>query len=235
MSGHATGRRAGYQAVDQKLRAALSDGLTRLGLALDAGQIDALLDYLALLAHWNRKFNLTAIREPAAMVAGHLLDSLAVAPYLRGPSVIDVGTGAGLPGLPLAIACPSMEFVLLDSNGKKTRFVHEALRVTGVGNASCVQGRVEGYRPDAGFDTVVCRAFAPLPRLIALAGHLTGPGGIILALKGRFPDDEIAAVAPGWTTEAASLSVPGLADRERQVITLRRSANDTGQAAGTKT
>ena len=222
----------GSGAVKDNLRATLTDGVQQLGLGLDAGQIDALLGYVALLARWNRRFNLTAIREPAAMVPGHLLDSLAVAPYLHGSSVIDVGTGAGLPGLPLAVARPSLTFVLLDSNGKKTRFLHEALRVTGLANATCEQSRVEGYRPAAGFDTVVCRAFAPLPRLIELAGHLSAPGGVILAQKGRFPDAEIAGIPPGWSAAATSLSVPGLADRERQLITLRRQAHSAEPAPG---
>jgi len=199
----------------------LEQGARALGVHLDAATVARMLAYVALLERWNRRFNLTAIRDRAAMIPGHLLDSLAIAPRLHGRRIADVGSGAGLPGLVLAMALPGIDVLMLDSNGKKTRFVREALRVLELANAAVVQSRVEDYRPEAGFDTVVCRAFAPLPRIVELAGHLCDPDGIILAQKGRYPADEIDAVPAGWEIEVAPLSVPGL-DKERHAVTLRR-------------
>lgn len=195
-------------------------GAATLAVPLEPAMAGALMDYIALLERWNRRFNLTAIRDPHSMIEEHLLDALTVLPHLHGERIIDVGTGAGLPGLVLAICSPARAFVLLDANGKKTRFLREAVRVLGLANVDIEQQRVEDYRPDAGFDTVVCRAFAPLPRLLESAGHLCGPGGVVLAQKGRIPDAELAAVPAGWSLETTALRVPGLA-KARHLITLR--------------
>ena len=205
----------------QRFAAQLTAGARALAVDLDADQIARLLTYVDLLDRWNRRFNLTAIREPADMIAGHLLDSLAVVPALAGERIVDVGSGAGLPGIVLALACPARTVTMLDANGKKTRFVREAIRVLQLQNAAVVQARVEDYRPDAGFDTVVCRAFAPLPRIVALAGHLCAREGIIVALKGRYPADEVDALPGEWVASAAELDVPGL-DKARHAVTLRR-------------
>ncbi len=147
-------------------REQLDSGLSRLGLALDRAQQEGLLGYLGLLLKWNRVYNLSAVRDPREMVGRQLLDSLAVAPYLHGDRVLDLGTGAGLPGIPLAIAEPRRRFTLIDSNGKKTRFVQQSVIELGLGNVEVVRARVEAFRPDLGFDTVTARAFASLPELL---------------------------------------------------------------------
>jgi 16S rRNA (guanine527-N7)-methyltransferase len=147
---------------------------------------------LRLLYTWNRTFNLTALRTPAEMVTGHLLDSLAVLPHLPPGALLDVGTGAGFPGLPLAIARPDARHVLLDSNLKKTRFVQHAALELGLANVEVIRARAEDFRPQAPFPVVMARAFAPLPRLLRLLGHLCAPGGRVLALKGPAAEAELA-------------------------------------------
>lgn len=179
--------------------------------------------YLELLARWNRAYNLTAVRDPAEMVPKHLHDSLAVLPYVHGRTVLDVGTGAGLPGLVLALADPALEVTLLDSNGKKIRFCEYAIDALGVANARAVQARVEDYRPDGSFDTVVSRAFASVPDFVRAAGALCAPDGRLLAMKGARPDDELAALPPGWVVDAVhALEVPGL-EAERHLAVLRKA------------
>ena len=178
------------------------------------------MTYLGVLLRWNQRFNLTAIRAPELIVTEHLIDALSVAHHVRGDRVIDVGTGAGLPGVVLAALEPDRHTVLLDANGKKIRFLREALRHMALPNVSLHQGRSEDYHPDAGFDTVMCRAFAPLPRLVDVAAHLRAADGILLAQKGRYPEDEVAAIADRWQVDSAELNVPGLA-KTRHVLTLR--------------
>ena len=196
----------------------LVDGLKRLGIALDTTTRSALLRYVDLLAHWNRTYNLTAVREPAQMVTRHLLDSLAVAPFVRGPRVIDVGTGAGLPGIPLALALPSLHFVLLDSNAKKTRFLIEVQGQLKLSNIEVVQARVEAYRPVEPFDTVLSRAFAGIADMLKSAGHLCRSGGQLLAMKGTYPEEELAEMPAEYRlVRAEALHVPGL-DAERHLV-----------------
>jgi 16S rRNA (guanine527-N7)-methyltransferase len=207
-------------ALATQLTATLRQGAAQLRVDLTDAAVDAMIAYLDVLGRWNRRFNLTAIRDPERMVVEHLLDALTINHALQGDRLIDVGTGAGLPGLVLAIARPQLSFTLLDANGKKTRFLREAVRVLGAGNVEIVTARCEDYRPGAGFDTVMCRAFAPLPRLVADAGHLRGPGGVILAQKGLYPDDEIAQLGDGWQVESTTVSVPGL-DKTRHLLFLR--------------
>ncbi|QKT03611.1 16S rRNA (guanine(527)-N(7))-methyltransferase RsmG [Ectothiorhodospiraceae bacterium 2226] len=198
--------------------ARLAHGLQALGLAVDADAQAKLLDYVALLARWNRTYNLTAVRDPLEMVTRHLLDSLAVLPYLRGPRIVDVGTGAGLPGIPLAIAAPDHRYTLLDSNGKKTRFVTQAAAQLGLTQVEVVQARVEDYVPDAPFDTVVTRAFAELPRALAVAGHLCRTGGTFLAMKGAAAHAEAEGLPAGYRLRGVrALTVPGL-DAQRYVV-----------------
>jgi 16S rRNA (guanine527-N7)-methyltransferase len=176
------------------LGARLDTGLAALGVAADAGQRERLLALVALLARWNRAYNLTAVRDPAEMIPRHLLDSLAVLPWVRRGPVLDVGTGAGLPGLPLAILRPELAFTLLDSNAKKLRFVRQAVLALGLDNVSVVQTRMEAYRPQANFATISARALAALAELCAVCAPLMAPGGRLLALKGRAPEQELAAV-----------------------------------------
>lgn len=195
----------------------LSAGLIRLDLALDAAQIRDLLAFLALLRKWGETYNLTAIREPLAMVDRHLLDSLAVAPFLAGEAVLDVGTGAGLPGIPLAIALRQKRFVLLDSSAKKIRFVKQVILTLGLKNVQAEAMRVEEYVPAQGFDVVLARAFAGLDVMQALTRRLLRPGGRLLALKGRLPVDEMARLQQAEMLRVHPLSVPGL-EAERHLI-----------------
>jgi len=181
-----------------------------MSIPLERAQQRLLLDYLALLNKWNRTYNLTAIRAPQEMVGRQLLDSLSILSLVSGQRVLDVGTGPGLPGIPLAIALPERHFILLDSNGKKTRFVQQAVLELGLGNVTVVQARVEAFRPAEGFDTITARAFADLPKMLELVRHLLAAGGRLLAMKGVLPADEIQALgALGLRSEVRPLHVPG--------------------------
>ena len=189
-----------------------------LALAVSAEQADQLLAFKRLLAKWNRVYNLTSIDRPEEMVRLHLLDSLAIHPYLKGQRILDVGTGAGLPGIPLAIVNPNREFVLLDSNSKKTRFVTQAAIELGLKNVSVAHARIEQYRPEQGFDMVMCRAFASLADIVAGTARLLNAGGSILAQKGKLQSAELGEVE-GVEFQAYSLRVPGL-DAERHLVAI---------------
>lgn len=205
--------------------------LPELGLGADPRLVDALAAYLRLLDKWNQAFNLTSIRDPGEMVVRHVLDSLSALPFLQGGRVLDVGCGAGLPGIPLALADPGRSYTLLDSGLKKVRFVRQVIAELKIGNASAVQMRVEDYAPMQLFDTVTSRAFAALPDFIRGAGRLVAPGGRLLAMKGRLPADELAALPAGWVAAAVTpVQVPAL-DAERHMIVVRRSAEAAGPAA----
>jgi 16S rRNA (guanine527-N7)-methyltransferase len=199
-------------------RAALVAGARQLAVDLDDSAAPALLRLLDELVRWNRAYNLTAITDREQMLTHHLLDSLSVAPFVQGSTLADVGTGAGFPGLPLALIAPRRRCVLIDSNGKKQRFVAHAARTLGLSNVEAVHGRVETVRPPQPFDTVVARACAALPQLLTWVAPLCGPGTRVLAMKGKLPEAEIAAVAGPWTIEAVvPLQVPGL-NEERHLI-----------------
>ena len=199
----------------------LAAGLEALGLP--AALATPLLAYLALLARWNATYNLTAIRDPRDMVAKHLLDSLAMQPFVRDlRTLADLGTGPGLPGIPLAIATPALQVTLVESNGKKARFLREAARQLGLGNVQVAESRIEAFRPGTPFDAITARALATLPLILELGGHLPGPGGRLLARKGVVPDEEIAALPAGWRLAAVHpLRVPGL-DAERHLVEVAR-------------
>ena len=197
----------------------LQQGLREMGLNLAAPVQKKLLNFLKLLEKWNRAYNLTAIRDPEQMVPRHLLDSLTVLPYLQGSRVLDIGTGAGLPGIPLALARPDLEFTLLDSNAKKTRFATQALHELGLKNVVVQQERVEKFHPETKFDTLIARAFASIPDMLAASRHLCAPHGRFLVMKGVFPQEELAAVADGYRSEVKSLRIPGL-DAARHVVIL---------------
>jgi 16S rRNA (guanine527-N7)-methyltransferase len=212
-------------AVADALRNELDAGLAALGL--DAALAPPLLAYLALLERWNRTYNLTAIRDPHEMVGKHLLDSLAMLPALARCGVgdgalADLGTGAGLPGIPLAIARPGLQVTLVESNGKKARFLREALRTLQLGNARVAESRIETLEEPEAYDAITARALATLPLIIELGGHLLKPEGKLLAMKGARPDSEIAALPAGWAVESVlALTVPGL-NAERHLVVVTR-------------
>lgn len=196
----------------------LSEGIVELGLDIPSGQQEALLSYVALLHRWNRAFNLTAVRDPVEMIPRHLLDSLAVTSYLRGGDILDVGTGPGLPGIPLAITRPDKKFTLLDSNGKKIRFVRQALLELGLKNVQAEKTRVEDYDPAQLFATIVTRAFASLPDILGMTRRLLTPGGRLLALKGRRPGEELAtANLEDAVVDVVPLQIPQL-EAERHAV-----------------
>ncbi len=204
------------------LRTELEQGLAALGL--DTGALaPRLLDYLALLARWNRTYNLTAIRDPQAMVTRHLLDSLAMQPFVPAGTLADLGTGPGLPGIPLAIARPDVRVTLVESNGKKARFLREAVRTLGLTNARVAESRAEALDEPGAYDAITARALDTLAGIVAVGGHLLKPGGQLLAMKGVRPDDEIAALPAGWALRALHpLHVPGLSE-ERHLAMVGRS------------
>ncbi len=204
------------------MAARLSAGLGELGLALAPAQLAALATLLDELADWNTRVNLTAIRDPAEAVDKHLLDSLAVLPHLRGLAVADVGSGAGFPGLPLAIADPDRRFALVESTGKKAKFLRHVVERLELPNVEVVPLRAESYRPPRPFDSVIARALGPLAEFVRVAGHLAGRGGRLLAMKGKIPEAEIQALPAGWKALAVHpVAVPGL-DAERCLVELAR-------------
>ena len=187
----------------------------------DAARLERLLDELE---RWSHTYNLTAIRKREDMVTHHLLDSLAIQGDLYGTTVADVGTGAGFPGLPLAVLNPERRFTLIDSAGKKIRFVSHAAHALGLTNVEGVHARVESMHPEKPFDTVVTRAFAPLPEMLEKVLLLCGPQTHVLAMKGKWPREELAATPPGWKLEhSRDLVVPGL-DEARCLIVVKRCA-----------
>lgn len=186
-----------------------------------------LLDYLALLERWNQAYNLTAIRDPRAMVSKHLLDSLAMHPFVGTGPLADLGTGPGLPGIPLAVANPDLSVSLVESNGKKARFLREAVRSLGLGNARVIESRAEAVAEPGAYQAITARALDRLAGIIAVGGHLLAPSGRLLALKGARPDEEIAELPPGWSLASTHrLVVPGLA-AERHLVVVTRSPADT--------
>ena len=185
-----------------------------------ADRFDALLDELE---RWNRKVNLTAIRDRREMVTAHIEDSLVARPYLEGRTILDVGTGPGFPGLPLAIVEPEREFTLLDSNNKKIMFVQHVAGLLGLDNVTAVKGRGEDYAPGHRFDTVIARALAALPRLVEIAGHHVREDGVFVALKGRYPAEELEELKAPWSFDVEELHVPGLEDGSRHAVLLRRT------------
>ncbi|MCG6965412.1 MAG: 16S rRNA (guanine(527)-N(7))-methyltransferase RsmG [Chromatiaceae bacterium] len=201
----------------------LTEGLAAMQLSLQSQQQDALLGYLALLARWNRAYNLTAVRDPAVMVRRQLLDSLALLPWVERGPVLDVGTGAGLPGIPLAIARPQLDFSLLDSNGKKTRFVQQAVAELGLPNVEVINGRVEQLERPGHYALITSRAFATLATMLKATGPLLAADGAWLAMKGVNPQAELAALPPGMAAEVLELRVPGEVG-ERHLVIVRHGS-----------
>lgn len=198
----------------------LAEGIDQLGLTLDAAQQDKLLAYVALLAKWNKVYNLTAVREPERMIGLHILDSLSLVPHLHeAKSMLDVGSGGGLPGICVAIALPILEVVMLDSLQKKTTFVRQAIGELGLTNASVQCERVEHFQPTRKFDVVTSRAFAELADFVSGASRLVVSGGRMLAMKGVYPHDEIARIPRGMqVVEVVTLDVPQIEGQRHLVI-----------------
>ena len=198
----------------------LEQGLATMGLA--AALAAPLLQYLALLDRWNKTYNLTAIRDPREMVTRHLLDSLAMAPFVSSGTLADLGTGPGLPGIPLAITHPGLQVTLVESNGKKCRFMREAVRKLELGNARVAESRAEALDEPAAYDNLTARAMDTLDGIIRVGGHLLRPGGRLLAMKGVVPHEEIAALPAGWQVESITpLVVPGLVGERHLVVVAR--------------
>jgi len=202
---------AGIQTALDRLEQTFADGTAeKLGILTDE------------LQRWNRKVNLTAIRDRDEIIRSHLLDSLVAAPLLEGTAVLDVGTGPGFPGLPLAIVEPERQFTLLDSNRRKILFARHAAGLLGLANVSAVTARAEDYAPGHGFDTVIARALAAMPRLVEMAGHHVREDGVFVALKGRYPAEEIEQIQSPWCHAVTELNVPGLEKGSRHAVLLRR-------------
>ena len=187
--------------IEKKLEA----GFLTLGLQLETTPF---LNYLKLLKQWNRAYNLTAVRDMESMVSRHILDSLAILPWMRGQHWLDVGTGPGLPGIPLALACPDTKITLLDINGKKIRFLREVVRVLALEHVSVVESRVEAYHPSQRFDTVVSRAFSAIESMIENTNHLIDTQGLWLAMKGHIPDNEVSCLNQSY--QVKKYTVPGV-------------------------
>lgn len=206
--------------------ATLRDGLLALGLPLEAAAQHKLLAYLALVQKWNKVYNLTAIHDETKLVSHHLLDCLAVVPWLSGDTVLDVGSGAGLPGVPIAIACADKVVTLLDSSHKKTAFLQQVKTELDLQNVQVETGRVEAYRPPQGYDVVISRAFAELTEFYRAARALCATGGRMIAMKGVYPDEEIAQMPSGAVEKIVPLVVPTLS-AQRHLIFL----DPTGEAS----
>lgn len=202
----------------------IAAGVAALRQELPDQAVSQLAALLSELQRWGKRFNLTAIMDPEEMVGAHVLDSLAVRPYVDGPVVIDIGTGAGFPGLPLAIAEPDIDFTLLDGNGRKINFVNHMIGELGLSNAIATKARAEDYAPGKRFDTVIARALATVPRLVELSSHLVREGGQLLALKGKYPAVELEPItaSPEWEFNVTELTVPFLDAHARHVVSVRR-------------
>ncbi len=204
----------------------LEDGILELGLEERLGGDELLMEFVAELMNWNRVYNLTSVRKPTDIVTRHILDSLSILEHLRGDRILDVGTGAGLPGIPLAIACPEREFVLLDSSSKKLRFVQQTLGILKLDNVTLENARVDEYQPENLFDTIVCRAFSDLPDFYRNTSRLCNSGGCILAMKGVYPMTEVESLDDrSVISDVVALKVPGL-DAERHLVKMHPTVND---------
>ena len=210
-----------HDSLPAGLDAPLRDGLAELGLS--TALASPLLAYLALLVRWNGTYNLTAVRDPRQMVTRHLLDSLAMHRFVSEGTLADLGTGPGLPGIPLAIAHPRLQVTLVESNGKKARFLRECVRQIGLApRVRVLESRAEAVAEPGAFEAITARALDRLAGILEVGGHLVAPGGRLLAMKGVHPAEEVAELPAGWVGGAVHrLSVPGL-EGERHLVEVRR-------------
>ena len=203
----------------QVLKSRLADGAAEIGIRVDEKQLQTLLAYLDLLRRWNRVYNLTAVKSGTEMLTRHLLDSLSVVPYLQGKKVVDIGSGAGLPGVPVAVACPDKQITLLDSGAKRCRFLRQVQAELNMQNVTVVQQRAEEYRPAEKFDNLLSRAFSNLQDFIDCSRHLLAEGGQLLAMKGAWSGEEAAELPAGFIIKSVvELTVPGLPEQRHLVI-----------------
>ncbi|HEX5161349.1 MAG TPA: 16S rRNA (guanine(527)-N(7))-methyltransferase RsmG [Steroidobacteraceae bacterium] len=210
----------------------LDDGAKQMGIELDESQVEALWRYAHMLRERNEHVNLTSIVSPEGILTLHMLDSLSVAPHLGDARrIIDVGTGGGFPGVPLAVACPQREFTLIDGTQKKIRFVAESVAALDIRNVQAVAARAENFPGKKDFDVVIVRAVGTLADVLHNAGKLLAPHGRLLAMKGRAPDDEIKDLPRGWQAEVIRLHVPGL-DAERHLVVISRQRRGGSAPAG---
>lgn len=213
---------------NQHWRRQLQEGLAAMELDLSEQTQSQLLAFLALLNKWNRAYNLTAVRDPREMVSRQLLDSLSILPFIKAERVLDVGSGGGLPGIPLAIVFPQRRFTLLDSNGKKTRFLNQCVLELGLDNVEVIHGRAEDCQPEQPFRQITSRAFTALANLVNWCGPLLQDDGEFLAMKGLFPDDEVVDLPAGWRVAShQALVVPGCTG-ERHMLILERDRSAAG-------
>lgn len=197
-----------------------------MGLNLSDEQVQLLLKYLGLFEKWNKTYNLSAIRSQAQMVNLHLLDSLSVVPYLEGKTWLDVGTGGGLPGIPLAICLSNNNYTLLDSAGKKTRFLHQVVQELGLDNVKVINDRAENVQLEQGVDGIISRAFASINLMIECTAHLLNSSGQFWAMKGQIPHSELSQIQKGFIVDKVqALNVPGV-DAERCLISLKAVTDD---------
>jgi len=212
-------------AVSNTPEAILREGLAALSLTLDERELALLLQFLDLLRQWNKAYNLTAVTDIEDMVRLHLLDSLAIAPFLDGERFIDVGTGPGLPGIPLAIALPHCHFTLLDSNGKRVRFLFQAKVALGLANIAEVHGRAETFQAESPYAGVISRAFSSLGDMVSKTAHMVGDEGVFYAMKGRYPEKELRELEKPYKVLASHrLHIPGV-EGERHLIEIGKSPN----------
>jgi 16S rRNA (guanine527-N7)-methyltransferase len=206
--------------MNTNYRAQLERGLAELNLALSGVQIDRLLAYHQMLVKWNKAYNLTSVRDPEQMIARHLLDSLSIVPFIGSTHLLDVGTGPGLPGMIIALLYPELPVSMLDSNGKKTRFLSQVKMELGVSNANVVHHRLESWAPEQVFDQITSRAFATLSDMVGFSRHLLAKDGRFIAMKGQYPTKELEQLPGDVKTIAVTpLKVPGN-DGERHMVEL---------------
>jgi len=217
-------QKSGKQPSTEELRLLLSNDIDLLPFSLPEGSVDSFIQFVQLLHKWNSTYNLTSVRDMRQMLKRHILDSVIIHPYINGSQVLDVGCGAGLPGIPLAITNPAVQFTLLDSNNKKTRFVQQAVAELKLDNITVVTERIEHYKPPVGFDTIVARAYSSIENLIAGIVHCLTPESQILAMKGTYPLAELEVIPEGYHLDKVEpLFVPGL-EAERHLVILRQAS-----------
>jgi 16S rRNA (guanine527-N7)-methyltransferase len=210
--------------LESELLAILQNSLEKCDLVVTQQQQQQLINYVLLMHKWNKTYNLTSVRDPRQMVIKHIIDSIVVAPFLENVCYIDVGTGPGLPGIPLAIMCPDKQFVLLDSLGKRVRFMKQVAYELKINNIQPVQSRVEDFVPDVKIDGVLSRAFASLKDMLHWCQHLVDSDGVFLALKGQLPTSELNELPLGFILQdTIKLNVPGL-DGERHIVKIKRQS-----------